>query len=186
MQNLVFLPATAPSDETYGSIPIDLPGHDVVIHKVSYPRLVWYNAKVREKAITQIRGWNLAPVILIGFSKSGLGAWNITREMPDLVRATIVFDAPVASVRPSWDIDAFYADEASWQEDLPLHTIPAFATAVPAAHRLVLVSGENFHDEMKTSSDALNDADLAHTFLPRPQLEHHWNSGWIEEALDAL
>ena len=186
--DIVFLPATAPSDETYGTIPrkmVGYPGSSV--RQVCYPSLVWYNDGVRKEAIAQIRAWGVAPVVLVGFSKSGLGAWNLARSIPDIVSATIIFDAPVAREHlPPWGTDAFYANDTEWQRDLPANTIQSFASAMPTSHQLVLISGEGFHDEMRTLSQALDEAGLAHAFLPRPHMKHHWNSGWIEEGLNTL
>ena len=188
MMNLVFLPATEPSDGRYGEVPERIEGPlDASTHTVQYPNLVWYNARVRDEAIAQIRALNVSPVVLVGFSKSGLGAWNIARTIPDLVSGTIIFDAPVARESlPSWGTSPFYEDDASWQEDLPLHTIEEFQTVMPETHQLVLISGTGFHDEMCQLSDELTKIGSRHAFLPRPHLKHHWNSGWIEEGLNTM
>jgi pimeloyl-ACP methyl ester carboxylesterase len=186
--DLAFLPATAPGDETYGSVTKQIPGYpDVLVRQVHYPSLVWYNEPVREQAIAQIHGWGVAPVVLVGFSKSGLGAWNIARTIPDRISATIIFDAPVArrQMHPA-GAAAFYPDDAAWQADLPLCTIHEFGAAMPTAHRLVLISGEEFHQEMSVLSQSLRDAGLDHAFLAQPDMRHHWNSGWIEKALKEL
>lgn len=186
--HLVFLPATADDDPRYGTIPTQLEGYpDASILRVRYPSMVWYNRAVRAEAIDQIRSWRVAPLVLIGFSKSGLGAWNIARAIPERVAATIIFDGPVArQVLPPWGAAPFYADDAAWQRDLPLNTLAEFQAAVPAPHRLVLISGRSFHQEMETLSLALGSAAVQHTFLPRPTMEHHWNAGWIEEGLNRL
>ena len=109
------------------------------------------------------------------------------RETPDIVSATIIFDAPVARQQlPPWQTDAFYTSHTEWQKDLPANTIPGFASAMPPNHRLVLISGKNFHEEMSAFSQALDEAGLAHAFLSRPHMMHHWNSGWIEHGLSTL
>lgn len=186
--NLVFLPATAPGDTTYGGVPEQIAGFpDATIHTIQYPRLVWYNAAVCDEAIAQIRSLDLASIVLIGFSKSGLGAWNIARRIPDLVRATIIFDAPMArQVLPPWGTAPFYADNAAWQADLPLNTLDQFAAAMPASHQLILIAGPGFADEMHTLSQALSVAGHRHPFLSCERLSHHWNAGWIEEGLRRL
>jgi len=188
MTNLAFLPATEPDDETYGVIPELVPGYpELVLRQVRYPTMVWYNEAVRQEAIAQIRGWDVSPVVLVGFSKSGLGAWNIAREIPDRIAATIIFDAPVARRQlPTWGTQAFYADHTAWQGDLPVRTVEAFAAAVPEAHRLVLISGPGFRAEMCALSRALARIGHDHVFLDCPDMKHHWNSGWIEKGLAAL
>jgi pimeloyl-ACP methyl ester carboxylesterase len=183
--HLVFLPATAPGDRTYGTIPELLPEFPAAtVHAVRFPDLVWYNREIRAQAVAQIRALNLPPVVLVGFSKSGLGAWNIAREHPELVGAVIIFDAPVfRDVLPPWETDAFYADDKAWREDLPLRQMAGPARLFPAGLPLILVSGATFHDEMAELSRALCRIGIEHTFHSSPNYPHHWNSGWIEAAL---
>jgi pimeloyl-ACP methyl ester carboxylesterase len=183
--NLVFLPATDPEDRTYGAIPEQLADYpDASIRQVRFPAVVWYNESVRQNAMAQIRAWGNGPIILVGFSKSGLGAWHIARTMTDHVLATIFFDAPVARAQlPPWGTQPFYADDQAWQADLPLRTVQAFSDAVPKKHRLILISGANFHGEMWSLSQALAHIGHQHVFMDRRNLKHHWSSGWIEEGL---
>lgn len=185
MVNLVFLPATEPGDATYGGVPERISGlREVSIHTIQYQHLVWYNKSVRAEAVAQIHALNVSPIVLVGFSESGLGAWNIAREIPDLIEATIIFDAPVARRKlPPWQTAPFYDSDESWREDLPLDTMKSFLTNVLDPHRLVLLSGIGFHDEMCQLSDELKKNGYAHVFLPGPDREHRWDSGWVEEGL---
>lgn len=186
--NLVFLPATEPDDKTYGATPEQLTlAPEAMLRQVRYPHMVWYNQAVCREAMTQIRAFHLAPIILVGFSKSGLGAWNLARSLPGLVAGTIIFDAPVArDALPPWGTAPFYRDDADWQVDLPLRTVGSFQAMVPQTHTLVLISGVNFHDEMCTLAETLSGTSIKYCFLPRPQLRHHWQSGWLEEGLKVM
>lgn len=188
MIDLVFLPATDPDDHTFGTIPESIESHPhVAVHAVQYPTLVWYNAAVREEAIAQIRSMGVASAILVGFSKSGLGAWNIMLEIPDLISGAIIFDAPVDSEeRQRFGAAPFYRDDASWRRDLPVRIVRERRAVIPEKSKVALISGESFHEEMCALSHAMDEAGLAHAFLPRPHIEHHWNSGWIEEGLSAM
>ncbi|MFU8781299.1 MAG: hypothetical protein ACNA71_09815 [Kiritimatiellia bacterium] len=182
---LVILPAVEPGNPNYGEMPERLSSFpDLAVRQVKYPSLVWYNRPVQDEAMAQIRSWNVSSVIIVGFSKSGLGAWNIARRMPDLVTGTIIFDAPVErDTLPPWGTAPFYKDDAAWQADLPLRTCEQFKSVMPLHHRLVLISGSGFHDEMCKLSDKLSCIGLEHIFLPRPDMKHNWNGGWIEEGV---
>ena len=185
LKNLVFLPATPPGDPQYGTSPERFDRYpDVACHHVRFASQVWYNAAVCDQAATQIAALGLDTFGLVGFSKSGLGAWNLTLAMPDRVAVTIIFDAPVTGDHwPHPSAAEFYPDDAAWQQDLPLRRIAEFRAVVPASHRLILVSGKCFHDEMCRFSQVLREAGVAHEFLSQPQRPHHWQSGWIEEVL---
>lgn len=187
-RNIVFLPATDPGDTTFGAAPEIIKGHpSASIHQLNYQTVVWYNETIRTEAIRQIERLGIDSIILVGFSKSGLGAWNIARAIPDRIAGTIIFDAPVAGEdRRQWRTGPFYRDDTSWLKDLPIQTIREFQTVMPKAHKLVLISGESFHQEMCTLSQAIAGTGLEHVFLPHPHLKHHWNSGWIEEGLNEL
>lgn len=186
--DVVVLPPTEPGDLAFGTMPRRVAApHGVNVHQVRFSRMVWYNAAVRDEAINQILEMDLPMSVLVGFSKSGLGAWHIVRTVPDLFAATIVFDAPVArELLPPWGTGPFYRDNVSWLADLPTRTIAAYAAAVPDAHHLVLVGGEIFHGEMKQLSALMWESGISHTHLHRPRLAHHWCSGWLEEGLTAL
>jgi pimeloyl-ACP methyl ester carboxylesterase len=188
MANLLLLPATEPDDETYGLIPKRLESCPAAtLQEIAFPTMVWYNKAVRSQAIHQIRALGTGPSTLVGFSKSGLGAWNILRAIPERISATIIFDAPVVREElPPWGTAPFYDGDESWQEDLPARTVEDLQNVVPATHRLVLISGEAFHTEMAALARALSATTINHVFLPRPHLKHHWRSGWLEEGLQAL
>ena len=188
MPDIILLPATDPRDRTYGTMPETIEAcPSAPVRHVRFPSVVWYNDAVREQAIEQIVSMGVSAAVLVGFSKSGLGAWNITRAIPHLISATLIFDAPVArEPMPPWGVASFYASEAAWGKDLPARSVAAFRAAVPDTHRLVLISGEAFHDEMSLFSEALREEGVRHAFLPRPRMKHHWRSGWIEEGLSAL
>jgi len=188
MPDLILLPATEPTDKTCGTIPERIDAYPAAsLRQVHYPAMVWYNEAVRNEAIAQIRAFDLGSVILVGFSKSGLGAWNIARTIPDRISATIIFDAPVARHElPPWGTAPFYDSDESWHKDVPVRTVEEFEAAVPRTHKLVLISGEGFHKEMCLLAGALSKTTVSYVFLPRPHLRHHWQSGWIEDGLNAL
>jgi pimeloyl-ACP methyl ester carboxylesterase len=96
MPNLVILPATEPDDTTYGTAPMHIEAYpDAVVHQIRFPKMVWYNETVCKETIAQIEALGLSEIVLVGFSKSGLGAWHIARAMPERVAGTIIFDSPV-------------------------------------------------------------------------------------------
>ncbi|MFP4356245.1 MAG: GNAT family N-acetyltransferase [Phycisphaerae bacterium] len=185
--DLVFLPATGPDEARFGQIPERIDRFESArIHQVRFDRLVWYNRQIRTQAIQQIRAMDARRIVLIGFSKSALGAWNIAREIPEMVAATVLFDTPATSEPRRWQSPQFYPDAESYAADLPIHSIDDFASAMAADHKLVLISGQLFADDMRALSSACDEVNLAHTFLDQPALLHHWNSGWIELGLEAL
>ncbi len=75
MLNLVILPATEPDDTTYGPAPERIEAYpEASVHPIRFSSMVWYNEAVCKATIVQIKALNLSEIILVGFSKSGLGA----------------------------------------------------------------------------------------------------------------
>jgi len=183
--NIIFLPAMEPGNTVYGSVPDSIDGcPEAVIYNVKFPRLVWYNEEVCTEAIRQIKQFGKGPFVLVGFSKSGLGAWNIARRIPELISHTVIFDVPVSrSELPPWGTDPFYRNDEEWQRDLPLKNIKKFKDAVSSRHILIMISGATFHSEMEVLSSELKKTGVKHVFVPHPEMKHSWNSGWIEEFI---
>ncbi|HAU38829.1 MAG TPA: hypothetical protein DCX07_14075, partial [Phycisphaerales bacterium] len=164
IRDWVFLPATEPGDATYGIAPTRLDeAPECRVHHVRFDSLVWYNRAVRRQAAEQIDARGLSSFVLVGFSKSGLGAINLACELGEHVVATVVFDAPVARTKlPPWGTGPFYAGDDDWLADLPMANAATLKQTLPQSHRLILISGEGFHDEMTTFSRRLNELKLGH------------------------
>jgi pimeloyl-ACP methyl ester carboxylesterase len=185
--DVVILPATHPDDPTFGFAPTRVAAQPQArLHAVRFPGVVWYNRAVRDQAMAQIRGLRLASCVLVGFSKSGLGAWNLACQMADQVQGVIIFDAPLAS--DDWRRwgEEFYQDDVAWQEDLPLRQVRRDPAVWPGHASLVLISGSSFHAQMVQFAAALGRHGTPHQFLPRPGMPHHWDAGWLEQGLAAL
>lgn len=185
---VVFLPATRPGETRFGQPPGRIDGFPHLrCATVPFDRQVWYNASVCSVAEAYIRSLQGDRIILVGFSKSALGAWTLTRLLGRRVRGTILFDGPVAREHcPPWDTADFYASDEAWQQDLPIRTIEAYRCSLAADHRLILISGAFFRDEMNALSEALNQASHPHVLMDKTDYPHHWNSGWIDAGIAAL
>ena len=184
MNPVVFLPATAPEDPRYGQPPAAVPNLPAErIHQLSFARQVWYNRQVRAAAIAQIKALAAGPVVLVGFSKSGLGAIGIALDQPDLVSRLLIFDAPVCRQElPPWETADFYTPE-TWRQDLPANRVRELGGWLQGARRLVLVAGAGFSADMQAFATMLAGHPPQLRLIANPTRVHHWNSGWVEEFL---
>lgn len=180
---VIALPATDPRDATYGFTPAQPLDRDWRVLPVSFDRVVWYPPAVRTRTLHPLLPLLARETILIGFSKSGLGALNLALDHPGLFRWVTIFDAPLMRPeRPPWDdCQAFY-DQASWARDQPAHRLPALKELTESGTRLLHLSGSGFHDEHVAFQDLLEREGIPATFLPAPDRPHHWDSGWREAA----
>ena len=124
---------------------------------------------------------------LLGFSKSGWGAWSLLARHPDLFGRAAAWDAPLDMQR----FDLYGAAQVFGTQEhfetyrvLPALTKSAALTSSPP--RLVLTGYDNFRTHHETAHRLLDEAKVPHVYRDGPKLKHVWNSGWVEEAVELL
>lgn len=175
----IFLPATDPGDDTFGRPPVRMTT-GAESFQVRFDRQVWFNLEHRRAAMAQmVRGNPPQPWILVGFSKSGLGALNLGIDHPGLFAGIVVFDAPLAMRGPPpWDSGDFYGP-AEWNHDLPIHRIAAIQQLLQVT-RVRHIAGAAFPEHHRQFHDALGSCPPGYDYVVRTDLAHHWSSGWVE------
>ncbi len=124
---------------------------------------------------------------LLGFSKSGWGAWSLLARHPDLFGRAAAWDAPLDMQR----FDLYGASQVfGTQEHFETYRVlpaltksPAFVATPP---RLVLTGYDNFRTHHETAHRLLDEAKIPHVYRDGPKLKHVWASGWVEEAVELL
>ncbi len=124
---------------------------------------------------------------LLGFSKSGWGAWSLLARHPDLFGKAAAWDAPLDM--PRFDLygaGAIFGTQEHYETYRVLPVLaksPAFASP---PSRLVLTGYDNFRSQHETAHRLLDAAKIPHVYRDGPKLKHIWNSGWVEEAVELL
>lgn len=135
-------------------------------------------------AITERRGR-----LLVGFSKSGWGAWTLLLRNPDLFDRAGAFDAPMMLDRPGkYGSGEIFGDQDNFAK-YHVHSLLAerrgdLRTVDPP--RLLLIGVGNFaseHTQIKRRLAELEIPLAAHDPARRP---HDWHSGWVADLLDQL
>ena len=124
---------------------------------------------------------------LLGFSKSGWGAWSLLARHPDLFDKAAAWDAPLDMPR----FDLYGAAQVfGTQDHFETHRVlpailncPDLKTASP---RLILTGYDNFRTHHETTHRLLDEAQVPHVYRDGPKLKHVWNSGWVEGAVELL
>ena len=180
MATEIYLPASAPSNTRYGLAPQKPAVQGHAYYSVTFEDEVWYNSEVRVEARRQIKQIPGSGHILVGFSKSGSGALNMALDDPTLYKAVVIFDSPLChNDLPPWNTTAFY-DQASWEEDLPLNRMDHIA-ALAKTVQIIHIGGHAFCKDHQAFDRMLSERQIPALFAPRPDLDHHWDSGWVAE-----
>lgn len=125
--------------------------------------------------------------LLLGFSKSGWGAWSLLLRHPDLFGKAAAWDAPLNKERP----DQFGMGEIfGTQENFEKYQISALLTKqaelLSREKRLVLLGYDNFRDHHEAIHALLGKLKIPHEYRDGPKRKHVWDSGWIPDAASLL
>lgn len=118
---------------------------------------------------------------LLGFSKSGAGAFSLLLRHPDLFQRALAFDAPLMRERLKKGKEVF-----DTQANFENYSVPVLlrkqGTKLGKEERLILL-GEGFLNKNHEQLHALlNELDIPHIYRQGTERRHSWDSGWIPEA----
>lgn len=212
---LYILPVEANTEHRYGdglveAKKLDLANkHRLICVAPTFSHLPWYADHPTDKTIRQ-ESYFLKVVIptieklyparaerdgrlLVGFSKSGYGAWSLLLRHPDLFAKAAAWDAPLMKTAPdqfgmgpiygspenfeSYRLDKLLRDRA---EKLRLES-----NEKPIACLIHLGYG-NFRDHHQRAEALLNELQIPHSYTDGPKLDHTWHSGWLDAAVRRL
>lgn len=126
---------------------------------------------------------------LLGFSKSGWGAWSLLLRHPDVFRRAAAWDAPLLLDRPgkygSGDVFATAENFAGYQITSLLKA-QADALRKEPEQRLILTGYGNFRQDHQQVHKLMEELMIPHVYEDGPALAHDWHSGWVEPALERL
>ena len=125
--------------------------------------------------------------LLLGFSKSGWGAWGLLLRHPDHFGRAAAWDAPLMMDWPSkygsQEIFGSQENFAQYQLTRLLRGKPDLGSD---ASRLILLGRGNFQAEHEQAHKLLDELKIPHTYRDGTQRKHDWHSGWVAEAVELL
>ncbi len=127
--------------------------------------------------------------LLVGFSKSGWGAWSLLLRHPDQFRKAVAWDAPLMMGKPgmygSGDIFGT-ADNFENYRVSKLLEDNADKFSNEKEKRLVLLGYGNFRAEHVQAHAIMDKLKIAHEYRDGPERKHDWHSGWVNDAVEVL
>ncbi len=125
--------------------------------------------------------------LLLGFSKSGWGAFTLLLRHPDVFGKAAAWDAPLMMDKPgqygSGDIFATADNFAGYRVTKLLEDNAAKLQKEP---RLILTGYGSFREHHKRAHELMDKLKIAHEYRDGPSLKHDWHSGWVKEAAELL
>lgn len=125
--------------------------------------------------------------LLVGFSKSGWGAWSLLLRHPERFEAAAAWDAPLLMTAPGkYGSGPIFGDQPTFDRYCITRLLPERAVDLRGSARLILLGYGNFRSEHIGLHEQLVEQQIPHVYSDGPQREHTWHSGWFPEAVQEV
>ena len=126
-------------------------------------------------------------VLLLGFSKSGWGAWSLLVRHPELFERAAAWDAPLAMLAPDkYRMNVVFPTPESFRPYCLIRAMGLSNGELHSEPRLGLFGYGNFRDQHLVMHQRLDELLIPHVWRDGPPREHVWESGWVSEAVEFL
>jgi len=125
--------------------------------------------------------------LLLGFSKSGWGAFSLLLRRPDLFGRAAAWDAPLDMDAPNrFGMEGIFATQENFLQYQITALLKRQADKLRNDTRLIHLGYDNFRNHHLAIEKLMNDLQISHVFRDGPKRPHAWNSGWLTEAVQLL
>ena len=177
--------------------------HGVIFVAPTFSHWPWYADHPTDKAIRQESYFisvvlpfiektypvqaNAEGRLLLGFSKSGWGAWSLLLRHPDVFGRAAAWDAPMMMDRPGkYGTSAIFGDKEHFEAYRITDLLRENGKTLGKDKRLMLTGYGIFHHDHERVHGLLNELTIPHDYRDGPQRKHDWHSGWVVEAVALL
>jgi S-formylglutathione hydrolase FrmB len=124
---------------------------------------------------------------LLGFSKSGWGAFSLLLRHPDQFARAAAWDAPLMMEQPGrYGSGENFGPPQNFDAYQVSDLIKTRAELLRGGNRLVLMGYGNFRSQHEQAHAQLTELKIPHDYRDGPARKHDWHSGWVAEAAALL
>lgn len=125
--------------------------------------------------------------LLLGFSKSGWGAFTLLLRHPQTFGRAAAWDSPWMLQRPDrFGTAEIFATQENFDRYRITRLLEDRAREISLDRRLILMGYGNFLRDTQKAHALLLQLGISHEYRDGPQRSHDWHSGWLPEALQLL
>lgn len=125
--------------------------------------------------------------LLVGFSKSGWGAWSLLLRHPDTFARAAAWDAPLTKARPDqFGMGPIFGSQENFEKYKITTLLKQHAELLRPHKRLGLFGYGGFRTHHEQMHRRLDELKIPHAYADGPQRKHDWHSGWLAEAVEFL
>jgi Putative esterase len=118
---------------------------------------------------------------LVGFSKSGWGAWTLLLRHPNMFERAAAWDAPIAMATPRYGMAPIVGTQENFEHYRVTSLLRERGKRLGSEPRLMLAGWDFYRDQTVAARGLLQELKIPHVYRDGPQRRHHWNSGWLAE-----
>jgi hypothetical protein len=123
---------------------------------------------------------------LLGFSKSGWGAFSLLLRNPDAFGAAAAWDAPMMMAQPRFEMGRMAGTAENFERYRVSRLLEGCPAGVKRTKRLALFGYSLFRADTQQAHALMEKLGIPHDYADGPDRKHHWDSGWLEEAAKSL
>ncbi len=122
--------------------------------------------------------------LLLGFSKSGWGAFSLLLRHPEHFERAVAWDAPLTMNAPGrYGSGPIFGTPENFAKYQLTKLVADRAKTLGDELRLIHLGYDNFREHHHRFERLLLEHSVPHVFQDGPKRRHHWESGWFEEAV---
>lgn len=206
---IYLLPVEAKDESRYGNGLLEVKKHDlhnkhqVIFAAPTFAQLPWYADHPTDKSIRQESYFikDVVPLVeknypataeckgrlLLGFSKSGWGAWTLLLRNGDLFGKAAAFDAPMMmDVHDRFGAGSILGTAEHFAHYRIVNLLEKAVDKLGTEKRLILLGVGSFKADHEKIHALMDEKKIPHVYTDRPTRKHDWHSGWVAEGVDLL
>jgi S-formylglutathione hydrolase FrmB len=125
--------------------------------------------------------------LLLGFSKSGNGAFALLLRHPELFGRAVAWDAPLNMDKPSnYGMGPIFGSQDNFEKYRIPDLLDKRAAELGKAKRLGLIGVSNFGKHHEAIHEQMTRLKISHEYRYTTRPKHHWDAGWVKDAVEWL
>jgi S-formylglutathione hydrolase FrmB len=125
--------------------------------------------------------------LLLGFSKSGWGAFSLLLRHPDTFGKAAAWDAPLMMDAPGrYGSGEVFGTKENFAKYRVSQLLRQRAGKLGEGKRLGVFGYGNFRKEHQSANELMEKLKIEHGYADGPARKHDWHSGWVKEAVAFL
>ena len=125
--------------------------------------------------------------LLLGFSKSGWGAWSLLLRNPETFGRAVAWDAPLMMQQVGkYGNGPVFGDQQTFENYRLTDLLEKRKESLRGPPRLMLSGAANFASQHSEMVQLLNRLGVPFLNHPQPVENHEWHSGWVAQSVGML